>query len=288
MPMHVNEVLAKAVDSFLRVPEPGVGLRGMSFLDNTSLQFFEVMVFNYGEKSRGTLCLGLLKVRARKLIQMELRRYRTLNAKHITSVLEQKGCVSDYQVSKDYLPSKHLLGCNHLWLRISREAWLGPCNSRSHEFSVKLSPRANITWRALTWLLAGVSCSWLWASDLCSLANDLFRICWKSSHQYGSQLSPEQGIREKEEEHKTEAIFFSAQPQRWRISTATFCWWHKLQSKWQKATTGFSHQEAEVTRDHPGGCLPQLLTPHQGHVVVKVIHSPHVSKFTGLFSDSSL
>lgn len=191
----------------------------------------------------------------------ELRRYRTLNAKHITSVLEQKGCVSDYQVSKDYLPSKLLLGCNHLWLRISREAWLGPCNSRSHEFSVKLSPRANITWRALTWLLAGVSCSWLWASDLCSLANDLFRICWKSSHQYGSRLSPEQGIREKEEEHKTEAIFFSAQPQRWRISTATFCWWHKLQSKWQKATTGFSHQEAEVTRDHPGGCLPQLLTP---------------------------
>lgn len=127
----------------------------------------------------------------------ELRRYRTLNAKHITSVLEQKGCVSDYQVSKDYLPSKHLLGCNHLWLRISREAWLGPCNSRSHEFSVKLSPRANITWRALTWLLAGVSCSWLWASDLCSLANDLFQICWKLSSVWQSAFSRARDPRER-------------------------------------------------------------------------------------------
>lgn len=93
-----------------------------------------------------------------------MRSYRTLNAKHIISVLEQKGCASDCQVGRGYLPSSLPLGCNHLWLRISREAWLGPCNSRSHEFSVKLSPRANITWRALTWLLAGVSC-WLAVSQ---------------------------------------------------------------------------------------------------------------------------
>lgn len=100
-------------------------------------------------------------------------------------------------MSRDYLPSKRLLGCNHLWLRISREAWLGPCNSRSHEFSVKLSPRANITWRALTWLLAGVSCCWLWASDLCSLANDFFRMYWKFSSVWQSVFSRARDLRER-------------------------------------------------------------------------------------------
>lgn len=52
---------------------------------------------------------------------------------------------------------------------------------------------------------------WLWASDLCSLANDLFRICWKFSSVWQSAFSRAR------DSNQTEAILFPTQPQRWLL-----------------------------------------------------------------------